>query len=142
MSMVKNENGERAAEITCVSINRSSKIISRCIVAVQIRQRETGTVLRTYLLLDNCSQRTFISDQLAKTLPSLETKIHYHQNNKWRRYKQLKIKDLQVENITYHTSECLHLPNAFSRPKSPASNRDIIKSAQLKQCTCLEHVKS
>ena len=63
-----NDSKERGVEIAYPSINTGSDIISMWIVLVQIRQRESGKVLQTYALLDNCSQGKFILDQLTKDL--------------------------------------------------------------------------
>ena len=63
-----NASKERVEEIACTSINTSSDIISMCIALVQIRQGESGKVCQPYLILDSCSQGTFILDQLKKNL--------------------------------------------------------------------------
>ena len=100
-----NASKERVEEIACTSINTGSDIISMCIALVQIRQGESGKVCQPYLILDSCSQGTFILDQLKKNPWHLwKTKIYYHQNEEYTST-LLAIEDLQVANIGNHTSE-------------------------------------
>lgn len=63
-----NTSKESAEELACTSINTGSDIISMCIVLVQIKQGESGKVCQPYVILDNCSQGTFILDQLTKSV--------------------------------------------------------------------------
>lgn len=87
-----NDSKERGVEIAYPSINTGSDIISMWIVLVQIRQRESGKVLQTYALLDNCSQGKFILDPLTKDLYIPEKKhplpSKKKKKRKWRIYKQ------------------------------------------------------
>lgn len=80
-----NASKESAEEIACTSINTGSDIISMCIVLVQIKQGQSGKVCQSYVILDSCSQGTFILDQLTKTIS-----ISGRKNpllSKWRIYK-------------------------------------------------------
>ena len=50
------------------STDTGSQVISMSIVPVQIKSKDTSKTVHTYVLLDSCSQGTFILDQLANDL--------------------------------------------------------------------------
>ena len=52
----------------CASINTGSNVISMCTVPVKIKGSSGNKVIRTYALLDSCSQGTFLLDQLRDHL--------------------------------------------------------------------------
>ena len=57
------KDGEVAA---CASLNTGMEVISMCIVPVKLIHRDSGKALKTYVLLDSCSQNTFILERLPK----------------------------------------------------------------------------
>ena len=54
----KSQDGEK-----CASINTGSTVISMCTVPVKIKGSSGNKTIRTYALLNSCSQGTFILDQ-------------------------------------------------------------------------------
>ena len=130
-----NNNKQRREEVACISINTGSDIISMCIVLVQIRQRESSKVLQTYALLDSYNQGTFILDQLTKDLgiSRRQTSNTIKLINGEYTNISLAIEDLQVANISNHTSEWLPLLKTITRSKLQVDNGDITNPAQLKQ---------
>ena len=50
----------------CASSNTGMEVISMCIVPVKLIHGDSGEALKTYVLLDSCSQDTFILERLPK----------------------------------------------------------------------------
>ena len=59
------KDGEVAA---CTSLNIGMEVISMCVVLVNLRHGDSGKTLKTYSLLDSCSQGTFILERLLKKI--------------------------------------------------------------------------
>ena len=57
------KDGEVAA---CASLSTGMEVISLCVVPVKLRHVDSGETLKTYALLDSCSQSTFILERLLK----------------------------------------------------------------------------
>ena len=57
------KDGEVAA---CASLNAGMEVISMCVVPVKLSHGDSGKTLKTYALLDSCSQGTFILDKMLK----------------------------------------------------------------------------
>ena len=55
-------------QVKFASTDTGSHVISMRIVPVQIKSKDTSKTVHTYVLLDSCSQGTFILDQLANDL--------------------------------------------------------------------------
>ena len=57
-------------DLTCASMTRKtgSKVISMCIVPVKVKHEDGKDTITTYAMLDNCSQGSFIHDNLVKEL--------------------------------------------------------------------------
>ena len=64
-------------EVKCASINTGSNVICMCTVPVKIKGSSGKKVICTYILLESCSQRTFVLDQLRDHLciPGRETSV-------------------------------------------------------------------
>ena len=57
---------EGTAESACKSSNR---VISMCIVPVNLHHKsDPNNVIKVYAMLDNCSEGTFMTDEVAKML--------------------------------------------------------------------------
>ena len=50
--------------LSCASTKFGSDAISMCVVPVQIRHPDSNKVLDTYAMLDNCSQGSFLKEEI------------------------------------------------------------------------------
>ena len=111
-----------------------SKIISMCIVPVKVEHGDSKGVITTYAMLDNCSQGSFIHDNLVKKLGvhGLKTTL----NNKTLRGK--KTENNMVEKnikVTGMSDDCslLSLPKLYIRRKKPVVKEEIDTPAKIKE---------
>ena len=52
----------------CASVNTGTDVISMCVVPIKVQYCNSGKVLETHGLLDNCSQGIFILEKLINNL--------------------------------------------------------------------------
>ena len=52
--------------VACASLNTGMEVISVCVVPVKLRHGDSGKTLKSYALLDSCSQGTFILERYPK----------------------------------------------------------------------------
>ena len=64
----RNTAGEE--NVTCASVNGKfdDEVISMCVVPIKISHQNCKKTIRTYAMLDNCSQGSFIKQDLLKSL--------------------------------------------------------------------------
>ena len=53
---------------SCASTKFRSDVINMCVVPVQICHPDSKKVLDTYAMLDNCSQDTFVKEEIIEAL--------------------------------------------------------------------------
>ena len=63
-----NDSGKNNGSLACATTKMTSNVESVCVVPVQIKCSKYRKVLKTYAMLDSCSQGTFINSELAKNL--------------------------------------------------------------------------
>ena len=108
-------------EVKCGSINTGSNVISMCTVPVKIKGSSGNKVIRTYALLDSCSQGTFILDQLREHLyiPGRETSVTIKRINGEFKSPSKAIYSLQVSGINDDKNLWVPLPTTFTRDELP-----------------------
>ena len=111
-----------------------------CTVPVKIKGSSGNKVIRTYSLLDSCSQGTFILDQLRDHLciHGEETSVTIKTINSKFKCPSKAIDGLQVSGINDDQNLWVPLSTTFTRDELPVDNDDIIKPVQLKQWKYLE----
>ena len=63
--------------VKCPSVNEKldAKVISMCIVAVWVGHKSSRKMVKTYSVLDNCSQGFFIKEEIIEELEITERKL-------------------------------------------------------------------
>ena len=63
--------------LSCASITSRLDVISMCVAPVQLRHPDSSKVLDTYAMFDNCSQGTFVKEEITEALgiTGEETKV-------------------------------------------------------------------
>ena len=92
--------------LSCASTKLRSDLISMCVVPVQIRHPDSNKILDTYVMLDNCSQGTFVKEEIIEALgiTGAETRVTV---------KTLNGEVLQMTTVV----ENLELAGSLGRPK-------------------------
>ena len=53
---------------TCASTVAHADVIGMCVVLVKVRYKDSNSVYNTFVMLDNCSQGSFVKSSLVKNL--------------------------------------------------------------------------
>ena len=64
----REERDNEQKDFHCATVNMSSEVISMCVVAVMVRHKLSNCVVKTYAMLDTCSQATFAEENLLSDL--------------------------------------------------------------------------
>ena len=67
----KTQLSNRCTEIedfSNVSINQETSMVSMCVVPVTVKHKNSSREVKTLAMLDNCSQGTFVKEDLLKKL--------------------------------------------------------------------------
>ena len=62
------DDGKNQEGVKCASVNTGTDVVSVCIVSIKVKYGNSGKVLETHVLLDSCSQGTFILETLINDL--------------------------------------------------------------------------
>ena len=111
-----------------------SKMISMCIVPVKVKHGDSKDVITTYAIWDNCSQDSFIHDNLVKKfgVHGLKTIL----NNKTLRGKKTENNMVEKDiKLTGMSDDCslLSLPKLYIRRKIPIVKEEIDTPAKIKE---------
>ena len=74
------KNGQK--DFRCATVNMSSEVINMCVVLVMVRHKLSNRVVKTYAMLDTCSQETFAKENLLSNLGIQG--INGWRNHQWR----------------------------------------------------------
>ena len=105
----RNDGGGAA----CASLNPDMEVISMCVVPVKLRHGNSGEALKTYALLDSCSQGTFILERLLKRcgIKGRKTSINTKTLNGEVTNKSSVINGLKVASSRNSSEDWLELPD-------------------------------
>ena len=81
----KTQLSNRCTEIedfSNVSINQETSMVSMCVVPVTVKHKNSSREVKTLAMLDNCSQGTFVKEDLLKKLKLVEEQLQY-QSKPW-----------------------------------------------------------
>ena len=62
------EKDNEQKDIHYATVNMSSEVISMCVVPVMVRHKLSNHIVKTYAMLDTCSQATFAKENLISDL--------------------------------------------------------------------------
>ena len=118
-----------------------SNFVSICIVPVRIKCNKSRKELKTYAMLDCCSQGTFNNSELAKKLRTegtmTTTKIKTLNGEKSQETEA--ISDLKVTSSTGKNA-WIDLPVSYIREKLPVGDEDIATPDKIKDWKYLERI--
>ena len=130
-------DGEVAA---CASLNTGTEVISMCVVPVKLRHGDSGETLKTYALLDSCSQGTFILERLQKRfgIKGRKTSINIKTLNGEFTNKSSVINGLKVASSINSSEDWLELPDTYTKKYLPVGKEDVATPSKFKKLGHLE----
>ena len=125
------KDGEVAA---CASLNTGMEVIRMCVAPVNVRHGDSGETLKTYSLLDSCSQGTFILERLPKMfgIKGRITSITIKTLNGEVTYKSSVISGMKVANSRDRSEDWLELSNTYTKKYLPVDKKDVATPSKLK----------
>ena len=119
----------------CASLNTGMEVISMCVVPVKLRHGDSGETLKTYALLDNCSQGTFILERLLKRfgIKGRKTSINIKTLNGEVTNKSSMINGLKVASSRNSSEDWLELPDTYTKKYLPVGKEDVATPSKLKK---------
>ena len=121
---------------------KMNQIISMCVVSVKIRSRISNTGVRTWAMLDNFSQGSFVKKSLLKQL-KVEGKSApvtvKTLNGDWK-HSSLAVDDLEVANIEGKQVDWITLPRMFSQDDLPIASDEITTPENIQQWEYLHRI--
>ena len=133
------KDGEVAA---CVSLNTGMEVIIMCVVPVKLRHGDSGKTLKTYALLDSCSQGTFILERLPKRfgIKGRRTSITIKTLNGEVTNKSSVISGMKVASSRDSSEDWLELPDTYTKKYLPVGKEDVATPSKLKNWGHLERI--
>ena len=110
-----------------------SKVISMCIVPVKVKHGGGKDMITTYTMLDNCSQGSFIHDDLVKELGvhGMKTNLNLKTLHREKAESTMVVEGIKVTGMSGDGS-LLSLPKLYTRREIPVDKEEIATPAKIK----------
>ena len=128
-----------------VSINQETSMVSMCVVPVIVKHKNSSREVKTFAMLDNCSQGTFVKEDLLKKLKigGRATSISIKTLNGENTFQSHVVDSLQVcSAITKSKEICLNLPATCTKNLLPADTNEAATPKKLEKWKYLEPILS
>ena len=148
-SKAKQPNGNSSEEskvnVNCAIANTKSDVISMCVVPVLVWYKLSNCIVKTYGMLDNCSQATFMRNKLlgALGLHGRKTSIIVKTMNGEVTKSSEVLDGIEVAQAS-NESEVkvwVQLPSTYTQEVLPGDNREIATGEKLKKWKYLDKLK-
>ena len=125
------KDGEVAA---CASLNTVMEVISMSVVPIKLRYGDSGRTLKTYELLDSCSQGTFILERLPERfgIKGRRTSITIKTLNGEVTNKSSVISGLKVASNRNSSEDWLEISDTYTKKCLPVGKEDVATPSKLK----------
>ena len=119
----------------------TSNVVSMCVVPVKIKHNKSRKMLKTYTMLDCCSQGSFINSELAKKLRAegTMTTIKVRKLNGEESQETEAINGLKVTSLT-EKNGWIDLPVSYTRENLLVGDEDIATSDKIKDWEYLKRI--
>ena len=118
-----------------------SNVVSMCVVPVNIKCNKSRKELKTYVILDCCSQGTFINSELARklrtegTLTTIRIKaLNGEESQETKAISDLKVTSSNEKNVW------IDLPVSYTRENLPVEDEDIATPDKIKDWKYVEKI--
>ena len=115
--------------------------ISMCVVPIKIKSSDSGKVVATYAMLDNCSQGTFVTEDLLERLgvDGSSTQISMRTLTGEKVVKTTSVTKLEVSDKI--ESAWWKLPRCYSQKELPVTNEEIATPVKISKWKYLHKLK-
>ena len=119
----------------------TSNVVSMCVVPVKIKRNKSRKMLKTYTMLDCCSQGSFINSELAKKLRAegTMTTIKVKTLNGEESQETEAINGLKVTSLT-EKNGWIDLPVSYTRENLLVGDEDIVTPDKIKDWEYLKRI--
>ena len=128
-----NDSGKNNGFLACATTKMKSNVVSMCVVPVKVKCNKSRKELKTYVMLDCCSQGTFINSELAKklrtegTLKTIKIKtLNGEESQETEAISDLKVTSSNGKNVW------IDLPVSHTRENLPIRDKDIATLDKIK----------
>ena len=135
------EDVKSKTEVNCATA-KFGETISMCVVPVRVRHKNSNTVVRTMAMLDNCSQGSFVKNDLLEkfAVEGTHTSITINTLNGKQKHTSVAVDGLEVSNIDESIGEWIKLPKMFSQDDLPVNANEIATPENIKQWKYLHKI--
>ena len=132
-------------DLTCASMTRKtgSKVISMCIVPVKVKHEDGKDTITTYAMLDNCSQGSFIHDNLVKELGvhGMKTTLNLKTLHGEKTESTMVVEGIKVAGMSGNGS-LLSLRKLYTRREIPVGKEEITTTTKIKEWKHLRSISN
>ena len=128
--------------VTCAS-TKMNQVISMSVVLVKVQSKISNTEVRTWILLDNCIQGSFLKKTMLEELKieGKSTTVTVRTLNGDCKHSSLAVNDLEVVNIEGKQSDYwITLPRMFSQDDLPVASVEIATPENIQQWKYLHRI--
>ena len=131
--------------MTYASINSKFdvEVISMCVVPIKISNKDCKNTIRTYAMLDNCSEGSFIKQDLLKRLdvdgPKLSLNMKTLTGEKSEETQM--VDNLKVAGVDKMNNDWISLPKVFSKKTLPVENKEVATPEKVSNRKYLDSIK-
>ena len=117
-----------------VSGKAGSKVISMCIVPVRVQHKDGKGMIQTYAMLENCSQGSFIHENLVKEIGvcGMKTILNLKTLHGERTENTMVVEGIKVAGMN-DDSSWLALPKLYARKEIPVDKEETTTPAKIKE---------
>ena len=131
-----NSSDESKVNVNCATSNTKSDVISMCVVPVFARHKLSNCNVKTYAMLDSCSQATFMRNTILGTLGlhgcKTSVTVKAMDGEVIKSYEVLD--GIEVAQASNESEEKIYvrLPSTYTQEDSSVDNREIVTAEKLK----------
>ena len=131
-SSSRNKAGEE--NVTCASVNYNfeAEAISMYVVPIKISYQNCRKTMRSYAMLDNCSQESFIKQDLLKRVGVNGQKLSLN----------LKALTGEMNKMNKMNNDWISLPKVYSKKTLPVEKEPIVTPEKVSKWKYLDSIKS
>ena len=140
----KNAEGEnRSASVNCAS-SRMNQVMSMCVALVKMKIKGSQGVVKTWAMLDNFSQGSFVKTNLFEVLKvsGIQTSVTIKTLNGDYKHSTIAVDGLEVTNVDEEKGEWMKLPRVFSQDHLPAESNEIATGDNIQKLEYLHKIIS
>ena len=137
------EGENRSASVNCAS-SRMNQVMSMCVALVKMNIKGSQGVVKTWAMLDNFSQGSFVKTNLFEVLKvsGIQTSVTIKTLNGDYKHSTIAVDSLEVTNVDEEKGEWMKLPRVFSQDHLPAESNEIATGDNIQKWEYLHKIIS